>query len=71
MDLLCIFSVDLRGGIRGYLSLLLRSTTTDGISTGFGEKIVENHVEDVEVFPPLCQKSDGVKGNAFACENRA
>lgn len=71
MDLLCIFSVDLRGGIRSPLSLLLRSTTTDGISTGFGEKIVENHVEDVEVFPPLRQKIDGVKGNTLACENRA
>lgn len=71
MDLLYILGVDLRGGIRSPLSLLLRSTTTDGISTGFGEKIVENHVEDVEAFPPLCQKFDGVKGNAFACENRA
>lgn len=49
--------------------MLLRSTTTDGISTGFGKKIVENAVELVKGFPLLRQKIDGVKGNTFACEN--
>jgi len=48
--------------------LFFHSTTADRNSTGFRGKIVENHVKDVEVFPPLRQKNNDVKENAFACE---
>jgi hypothetical protein len=69
MGLPCTLSVDLRGGFGGIYRCFFHSTTADRNSTGFGGKIVENPVEDVEVFPPLRQKIDGVKGHAFACEN--